>query len=311
MIRVACLLYEGFQLLDVAGPLTAFEGAGYLGVAGYSIEILAARRGSVRSSVGACLEAQDFRRSRGCDLLLIPGGFSARHREKFEPLLPFIRKVAKQGRCIASVCSGAYLLAEAGLLNDRVAATHWLEAAELARRHPSIKVDADRLFVRDGNIWTSAGVTAGIDLALAIVERDYGPKVARRVAQGMVVQFRRPGTQSQHSALLEVVAPDNRFNDVLAWARANLSEPLSVEQLASRAALSPRQFSRAFTASIGMSPAKAVERLRLESARAAVEQGIHSLARIATDNGFNTADRLRRAFIRVFGETPRATRNRA
>ena len=240
----------------------------------------------------------------------IPGGLGARHRANYAELLPFIRDTAASGRRVASVCSGAFLLAEAGLLEGRKAATHWLEAPELARRHPGIEVDADSLFVNDGHIWTSAGITAGIDLALALVEADCGAQAARQTAQTLVVPFRRLGTQSQHSALLEMVTPDNRFSEVLAWARGRLAEPMPVERLAERAALSVRQFTRAFTASVGVAPAKAIERLRLENARAAVEAGAQPIDQIARDNGFDDPDRMRRAFIRLFGEPPQAIRRR-
>ncbi|MBV9509911.1 MAG: DJ-1/PfpI family protein [Caulobacteraceae bacterium] len=311
MIRIVCLLYEGFLLLDAAGPLTTFEMAGQCGCAGYSVEILAARSGLVRSSSGVELQASDFRRSGGCDTLLVPGGFGARRPEAYAGLLGFIRETAADGRRVASVCSGALLLADAGLLHGRRAATHWGEAAELARLHPTVEVDAASLFVRDGDIWTSAGITAGIDLALALIEQDYGAEVARRTAQALVVPFRRPGVQTQHSALLDLVGADNRFNEVLAWARMHLAEPLSVEHLAARAALSVRHFSRAFTATVGMSPAKAIERLRLESARAALEASARSIDQISRESGFNDPDRMRRAFVRTFGEAPQAMRRRA
>ena len=163
----------------------------------------------------------------------------------------------------------------------------------------------------DGAVWTSAGVTAGVDLALALIEADYGAEIARRTAQALVAPFRRPGAQTQHAALLDLVAADNRFNEVLAWARARLAEPLDVERLADRAALSVRHFSRAFTVAIGVSPAKAVERLRLESARAALEASARPIERIARENGFADPDRMRRAFIRVFGEPPQAIRRKA
>jgi transcriptional regulator GlxA family with amidase domain len=310
MIRVACLLYDGFLLLDAAGPLTAFEVANARGPASYAVEILAAADGLVASSLGVSLAAADFRRSSGCDILLIPGGLGGRRRENYADLLDFIREVAADGRRVASVCGGAYLLADAGLLDGRKAATHWAEAAELARLYPNVEVDAASLFLCDGNIWTSAGITAGIDLALALIEADYGADLARRTAQSLVVPFRRSGAQTQHSALLDLVTPGHRFSEVLAWARGHLAEPLDVERLADRASLSVRQFTRAFTASIGVSPAKAIERLRLESARADIETGELPLDRIARDNGFDDPGRMRRAFIRTFGEPPQAIRRR-
>lgn len=311
MIRVSCLLFDGFVLLDMAGPITSFETAAQCGVPGYSIEILASADGNVTSSCGVTVGAVDFHRTRGCDILLVPGGVGIQDMQRSAHLLPFIRRVAESGSRVASVCSGAFLLAESGILAGRAAATHWREAAELARRYPSISVDADSLFVRDGNIWTSAGISSGIDLALAMIQHDYGFSVARSVAQILVVAVNRPGGQSQHSALLELVRADNRFNEILIWARSHLSEPLDVERLAERAALSVRQFTRAFTASIGMAPAKAIEQLRLESARTAIEAGARSLDQVARESGFGNADRMRRAFVRTFGLPPQAIRHQA
>jgi transcriptional regulator GlxA family with amidase domain len=311
VIRVSCLLFDGFVLLDMAGPITSFETAAQCGVPGYSIEILASADGNVTSSCGVTVGAVDFHRTRGCDILLVPGGVGIQDMQRSAHLLPFIRRVAESGSRVASVCSGAFLLAESGILAGRTAATHWREAAELARRYPSISVDADSLFVRDGNIWTSAGISSGIDLALAMIQHDYGFSVARSVAQILVVAVNRPGGQSQHSALLELVRADNRFNEILIWARSHLSEPLDVERLAERAALSVRQFTRAFTASIGMAPAKAIEQLRLESARTAIEAGARSLDQVARESGFGNADRMRRAFVRTFGLPPQAIRHHA
>jgi transcriptional regulator GlxA family with amidase domain len=169
-------------------------------------------------------------------------------------------------------------------------------------------VDAESLFVRDGRIWTSAGISSGIDLALAMIQEDYGFSVARSVAQILVVAVNRPGGQSQHSALLELVRADNRFNEILIWARSHLREPLNVESLAERAALSVRQFTRAFTAAIGVAPAKAIERLRLESARTLIDAGARSLDQVARDSGFGNVGRMRRAFVRSLGLTPQAIR---
>jgi transcriptional regulator GlxA family with amidase domain len=308
MIRLSCLIFDGFVLLDMAGPITSFETVAQCGVPGYSIEILAAADGNVTSSCGVTVGAKDFRRSRGCDILLVPGGIGVKNMQYSAALLPFIRKVAKRDSRVASVCSGAFLLAEAGILGGKTAATHWREAPELARRYPSINVDAESLFVRDGRIWTSAGISSGIDLALAMIEEDYGFSIARSVAQILVVAVNRPGGQSQHSALLELVRKDSRFNDILVWARSHLSAPLDVESLAERAALSVRQFTRAFTATIGIAPAKAIERLRLENARALIEAGARSLDQVARDSGFGSIDRMRRAFVRSFGVTPQAIR---
>lgn len=310
-MRIACLLFEDFLLLDAAGALGAFELAARTGCEGYSVEIIAAAPGPVRSSSGITLLAGDMRTCEDFHTLLVPGGDGAHHSEKYRDLIPFIQQTARAGRRIASVCSGAFVLAEAGLLDDRRAATHWNGALELSQRFPKVDVDAESLFVRDHNIWTSAGIVAGIDLALALIEHDYGSEVARRVSQLLVVPFRRAGTQTQHSALLDTLAPTNRFGDLLAWARQNLNQSLDVEALADRARLSARQFSRSFRASVGMSPAKAIEQLRVDSARPTVESDARSLEQIARDYGFGDAERMTRSFRRLTGETPQALRRRA
>lgn len=310
-MRIACLLFEDFLLLDAAGALGAFELAARTGCEGYSVEMIAAAPGPVRSSSGITLLAGDMRTCEDFHTLLVPGGDGAHHSEKYRDLIPFIQQTARAGRRIASVCSGAFVLAEAGLLDDRRAATHWNGALELSQRFPKVDVDAESLFVRDHNIWTSAGIVAGIDLALALIEHDYGSEVARRVSQLLVVPFRRAGTQTQHSALLDTLAPTNRFGDLLAWARQNLNQPLDVETLADRARLSARQFSRSFRASVGMSPAKAIEQLRVDSARPTVESDARSLEQIARDYGFGDAERMTRSFRRLTGETPQALRRRA
>jgi transcriptional regulator GlxA family with amidase domain len=225
--------------------------------------------------------------------------------------LAYIRAARGRARRTASVCSGAFILAAAGLLDGRRATTHWGRAAELARAYPKVHIEPDRIFIRDRAIWTSAGVTAGIDLALALVADDLGEDVAKRAAQQLVVYYRRPGGQSQFSALLEADRPSSRFSPVLAWARARLDERLSVDRLADRAAMSPRHFARAFAAETGMTPAKAIERLRLEAAREQVESGAEPIEGIAACTGFTDPERMRRAFIRAFGQPPQALRRTA
>jgi transcriptional regulator GlxA family with amidase domain len=212
---------------------------------------------------------------------------------------------------MASICTGAFVLAQAGLLDGRRATTHWNYARELQAQFPSITVDHDRIFVVDGAIWTSAGMTAGIDMALAMVEKDLGAEMARRVAQKLVVYHRRAGGQSQHSALLELAPKSDRIQTALTYARQHLASPLSVEQLADAARLSPRQFSRAFRAETGQSPAKAVENLRLEAARLMLEDSRHTLDQIADQTGFNDGRRMREAFLRVFGQPPQMIRRHA
>jgi transcriptional regulator GlxA family with amidase domain len=202
-------------------------------------------------------------------------------------------------------------MAQAGLLEGRRATTHWAYARQLQERFPSIKVEADRIYVIDGSIWTSAGMTAGIDLALAMVEKDHGAELARSVAQKLVMYHRRAGGQSQHSALLELEPKSDRIQTVLGYAREHLAETLSVEQLADVASLSPRQFSRAFRAETGQSPAKAIENLRLEAARQMLERGRLTLDQIAQETGFSDPRRMREAFLRAFGQPPQVIRRNA
>jgi transcriptional regulator GlxA family with amidase domain len=249
--------------------------------------------------------------AEACEILLIPGADDPREAAQQRELREFIVRAAHSGRRVVSVCSGAFVLAAAGVLEGRRAATHWIAISELKRRYPGTTVDSDSIFVEDRGVWTSAGVAAGIDLALGMIGRDHGDDIARKVAQKMVVYHRRPGSQSQHSTLLDMVTPDSRFASLLAWARAHLHEPLSVERLAEEAALSARQFTRAFTEAMGVAPAKAIERLRVEEARAAIEAGASSLEEVARRTGFGNSERMRRAFIKITGQPPMVTRTSA
>lgn len=310
MTRVAFILYQGFQILDVTGPAAVFEIAGHFG-ASYSISLVSPASGSVASSSGIGLLTEPLEEAANCDILFVPGADKAWRAAADEAILRALRDGARAGRRVASVCSGAFLLAAAGLLADRRAATHWAAVGELKRRYPDVHVDADSIFVEDRGVWTSAGVAAGIDLALGMIGRDHGDEIARKVARKMVVYHRRPGTQSQHSELLELITPDERFAPLLVWVRTNLHQPLSVEQLADKAALSVRQFTRAFTRSIGIPPAKAVERLRIEEARVLIEIGSCSLEEAARRSGFGNPERMRRAFLKTTGHPPQAVRRSA
>lgn len=308
MRRVTLLVYDGFQILDAAGPAAVFEIAGHFG-ARYAVTFASLDGGPVRSSGGLAVHTAPLAEAAACDILLVPGADLAHEAAEDPRLAAAVREATEAGRRVASVCSGAFILAAAGVLDGRRAATHWLAVKPLKRRRPAVEVDADSLFVEDGGVWTSAGVAAGIDLALAMVGRDHGDAVARQTARKMVVYHRRPGGQSQHSALLEMVAPDDRFAPLLAWARARLHEPLPVERLADQAALSVRQFTRAFTAATGVAPAKAVERLRVEAARAALETGAGPIEQVARQTGFGNAERMRRAFVKLTGRPPTAARS--
>src|SRR5713226_4901196 len=232
--------------------------------------------------------------------------------EPFAPgLLAYVRNASAKIRRVASICTGAPALAEAGLLDGRRVTTHWAYARDLQARFPTLKVEEDRIFIIDGSIWGSAGCTACIDLALAMVEKDAGREVAQSVARTLVVFHRRAGGQSQHSALLELEPKSDRIQCALTYARHNLQTLLSVEQLADAARLSPRQFSRAFRAETGQSPAKAVENLRVEAARLMMEQSRHPIDVIARQTGFADRDRMRRAFLRTLGQPPQAIRRNA
>ncbi|GAA0583846.1 GlxA family transcriptional regulator [Craurococcus roseus] len=305
----AIVVFPGFQLLDAAGPVAAFEIAERLRPGSYDLALLAPSGGRVASSSGLALAARPLRRRRPIDTVVVSGGDIVRSMPAAREVVAWLRRV--KARRVASVCSGAYLLAEAGLLDGRRATTHWASTDDFGRRYPKIRLEAERIFVRDGDVWTSAGISAGIDLALALIEDDLGPQIARRTAQQLVVHQRRPGGQSQFSALVELCGRTGRFTGLIEWMRARLAEPLTVERLADRAAMSPRNFARAFAAETGTTPAKAVERLRLETARTAVESGHAPLERIAETAGFGDAGRMRRAFLRGFGQPPQALRRAA
>jgi len=309
--RIGVLLFADFQLLDAAGPIAAFEIGGRYVDGAYAIDTLALDGGPVASSAGAALAAQSADPNASLDTLIVVGGFGSRAAAIDDRLLGFVRDAAKRTRRVASVCSGAFVLAAAGLLNGRRATTHWSRSDEFARQFPKVRLEPDRIFVRDGEVWTSAGISAGIDLALAMIAEDLGEEVARKTARQLVVYRRRPGGQSQFSALLELERPGARFSELLSWARERLAEPLPVERLAEQAAMSPRHFARAFAAETDVTPAKAIERLRVEAARAPVEAGVEPIDRIAERVGFGDPERMRRAFLRAYGQPPQALRRAA
>jgi transcriptional regulator GlxA family with amidase domain len=304
--RLEFLIFPGFQLLDAAGPIAAFEVAARYCPAAYSMRIVAAVPGIVPSSSDVGMPAGAFGRPRSIDTLLIAGGDGARVAMHCTRTRRFVQSCGLRARRIASICSGTYLLAAAQLLDGRRATTHWGCAADLAAKYPKVMVEPDRIFVKDGSIWSSAGVTAGIDLALALIAEDLGEAIARLTAKALVVYYRRPGGQSQFSQLLELAPAAGRFANLLDYARTHLHEPLSVEQLARRVAMSPRNFARAFRDEMGITPAKAVERLRAEAARAALDSGAFSVQGIARECGFGNPERLRRSFVRLYGAPPSA-----
>lgn len=306
--HVAVVVHPGFQLLDAAGPTTVFEIAERYRPHSYELTLLAPGGGDVESSSGLKLLTKPLE-DGPFDTVIVSGGEITRSVEAIDEIVAWLRRAP--ARRTTSVCTGAYLLAKAGLLEGRRATTHWASGDDFRRRYPKVRLDAERIFIRDGNIWTSAGISAGIDLALALVEDDLGAEVARRTAQQIVVHQRRPGGQSQFSTFVELGGRTGRFATLIEWVRANLTEPLSVECLADQAAMSPRNFARAFMAETGITPAKAVERMRIETARTAIETSHAPLERIAETAGFGDPGRMRRAFLRALGQPPQAFRSAA
>ncbi|HEU4987118.1 MAG TPA: GlxA family transcriptional regulator [Rhizobiaceae bacterium] len=305
---IAVIIHPGFQLLDTAGPTAAFEIAERFQPGSYELTLLAPGGGQMESSSGLRLSSLPLTEGP-FDTVIVSGGEIVRSMAAAQEIVAWLKRV--NARRVASVCSGAFLLAEAGLLDGRRATTHWDSTDRFSRSYPKVKLDAERIFIRDDNVWTSAGISAGIDLALALIEDDLGPEIARRTAQQLVVHQRRPGGQSQFSAFVELGGKTGRFAELIEWMRAHLSEPLTVERLADRAAMSPRNFARAFAAETGTTPAKAVERLRLETARTAIETSHAPLDRIAETTGFGDPGRMRRAFLRGLGQPPQALRRTA
>jgi len=303
--RIAVLIFPGFQLLDAAGPIAAFEAAG-----GYELRVVAAEAGAVRSSSGVSWLAEGMPRGAG-DTVMVAGGDGVDAAVQDGKLLRFLRRAPLRWTRVCSVCSGSLLLAAAGLLDGRTATTHWSRTAQFQRQFPQVHLQPERIFVQDGPIWTSAGVTAGIDLALAIIGRDLGTDAARGVARELVVYYRRPGGQSQFSALLAMQGGQNRFDAVLDHVRGHLREQHRVEDLAALACMSPRHFARAFHEQTGYTPAKAVERLRVEAARNALDGAGASVQRVALECGFGDPERMRRSFVRLVGVPPSVLRRAA
>jgi len=308
---IGVLIFPNFQLLDAAGPVSVFEIAARYATGKPAIKVVAATAGPVRSTSGVEMLARGLQPSAAITTLIIAGGEGVEAAAQCPRTLAFVRGLAKRGVRIASVCSGAIVLAEAGLLDGRRATTHWQRTWEFLRRYPQVKLESDQIFTRDGSIWTSAGITAGIDLALAMVTEDYGDEIAQKTAKQLVLYHRRSGGQSQFSSLLELKAPNGRFGPLLAWAREHLEAPLTVEDLAERAGMSSRHFTRAFIAETGTTPSKAVERLRIEVARQRVQSSSEAIERVAETTGFRDPERMRRAFIRAFGQPPQSLRRAA
>ncbi|HEF4762068.1 TPA: GlxA family transcriptional regulator [Pseudomonas putida] len=301
MHHIGLIVYPGFQVLGLSMSATFELANNAADEPVYSIQLLSEHGGLVPTSAGFAVETTGFDQ-RSFDTLLVMGDNVV--RPVSAGLVEFLRRASQTTRRLGSICTGAVALAEAGLLDGRRATTHWAHAASLQRAYPQIKVEEDRIFINDGNIWTAAGMSACIDLALALVELDLGAGIVRKVARQLVVYHRRAGGQSQFSAMLALEPKTDRIQAALNYARQNLRSALSVEELANAAHLSPRQFSRVFHAETGQSPAKAIENLRVESARLMMETGRHSIDVVAMDTGFGDRERMRRAFIRAFGQPP-------
>jgi transcriptional regulator GlxA family with amidase domain len=318
--RVALVAFPGAQVLDVTGPLEVFSQASRRlfettkrSEPAYTLEVVARRAGPIATSSGIRLLADravgEVR--GGLDTLLVAGGAGTVAAMKDELLLAWLRRMARRVRRLGSVCSGTFLLAEAGLLDGRRATTHWQFCRELAQRYPRVAVEEDPIFVRDGNVYTSAGVTAGMDLALALVEEDHGRGLALAVARQLVLFLTRPGGQSQFSAQLSVQAADREpLRAVQLWIADHLDADLSVPVLARRAAMSERNFSRRFTHEIGATPGAFVLRARVEGARRRLEESSEGVDAIAAQCGFGSAEVMRRAFLRTLRVPPSAYRMR-
>src|SRR5258706_11053056 len=308
MQRVGFIVLPGFQMMSVAA-LSVFEFANReVGEAVYDVHLLSETGGSIPSSIGINVGTEPFD-DANFDTLMVGG--SAVIGALTPGVIKFLRQALQRSRRVASTCTGAFVLAEAGLLDGRRATTHWQRARDLQARFPKVKVEEDRIFIIDGPVWTSAGMTAGIDLALAMIEKDFGADLARAVARRLVVYHRRAGGQSQFSALLELEPKSDRIQRALAYAKRHLDTPLTVRQLAEAANLSPRQFSRAFHAETGQSPAKAIENLRFASPRMMMEQSRHPIDGIARQTELADRNRMRRAFLRAFGQPPQVIRRNA
>jgi transcriptional regulator GlxA family with amidase domain len=310
------LTYPAVQLLDVTGPVQVFASANDLiadggGARPYELRIVAQDGKGVTASAGVTLAADPLPKlDEPLDTLLVAGGEGAEAAIENPVLVDWVRERATQARRVASVCTGAFMLAAAGVLDGRRAATHWKYCAKLAQRFPAVRVESDPIFVCDGSVWTSAGVTAGIDLALALVEEDLGRSMALAVARYLVVFFKRPGGQAQFSAALALQAADDKFGALHDWINRNLASDLSLSVLADQAGMSERSFSRHYAEATGQTPARAVERLRVEAARRLLSESRLPAKRIARRCGFGSEETMRRSFHRLIDITPQDYRAR-
>jgi transcriptional regulator GlxA family with amidase domain len=310
--QVVVVAFPGVQSLDVTGPVEVFHGAGRAAGGAYEVAVATIDGAPVPATSGVVLGGgvalDDV---GGIDTLIVAGGEGSRPGVVDPALVEWLRRRAPDARRVASVCTGAFLLAQAGLLEGRRVTTHWSACDALARRHPEVDVDPEPIFTRHGNVWTSAGVTAGMDLALAMVEEDLGREVALTVARWLVLFLRRPGGQSQFSASLQSqVAERDAIRDLQQRIVDHPEAALSVEAMAERVAMSPRHFARRFRLEVGTTPARYVERVRVEAARRRLEQTADPIDVVAPACGFGTAETMRRAFVRALGVAPAEYRRR-
>jgi transcriptional regulator GlxA family with amidase domain len=310
------LAYPAVQLLDVTGPIQVFASANDLvagagGAPPYVLRVVAQGGEDVTASAGVALAAGPLTKlDEPLDTLLVAGGEGAEAAAENPVLVEWVRERATQARRVASVCTGAFLLAAAGVLDGRRAATHWMYCNKLAQRFPAVHVESDPIFVCDGSVWTSAGVTAGIDLALALVEEDLGRSLALAVARYLVVFLKRPGGQAQFSAALALQAADDKFGALHDWINEHLTSDLSLSVLADQAGMSERSFSRHYAEATGQTPARAIERLRVEAARRLLTESRLPVKRIAQRCGFGSEETMRRSFLRLLTTTPHDYRAR-
>jgi transcriptional regulator GlxA family with amidase domain len=313
---IEVLVYPAVQLLDVTGPLQVFATANEQvrqggGVAPYVLRVVAKGGEGVTASAGLAIGAERLPRLNvAVDTLIVAGGPGVEAVSGDPELVDWVRQRAKRARRVASVCTGAFLLAASGALDGRRAATHWSVCDELAKRYPAVQVEPDPIFVRDGSVWTSAGVTAGIDLALALVEQDLGRTVALAVARYLVVFLKRPGGQAQFSEALLLQSAEDEFGVLHDWIGKHLGDDISLPKLADQAGMSERSFSRHYAEATGQTPARAVERLRVEAARRLLSETRLPVKRISQRCGFGSEETMRRSFLRVLSATPQDYRSR-
>lgn len=308
--RLAFAIFPQFQLMDVAGPIAAFDFANLMVPGSYRLELCAPGAGAVQSSSGAAIVAKAFD-TGPFDTILVSGGYGLANADTMKAVAEWLRREAPATRRVASVCVGSYALAEAGLLDGLMGTTHWGWVDDFTRRYPNVVCKRDIVYLNNGKYWTSAGISAGIEMALALIEDDLGPDAARSIVHEMFVHTRGADGHVAPSWLQANGVASRRFDELLMWMRMNLRDPMRVEALAEKMRMSPRNFARVFREETGLTPAKAVERMRLEAAQSLLAGGAWSNDQVAASVGFGSAERMRRAFHRSTGTAPGAVRRAA